>query len=199
MFARLPKNIALKEILSVDMNFALGMASSSFPNLISTTPNDLAFRRDRQQRNNTIYLFYRLRYIQIRLLILISIKPVTHFWTIPHHSIYVWAWFSTTGGVGSICRVDNFPSKIIEVFSDEFGPEFLAEFKIVNVTWMEKHHASRTHCRSGSVAKIMLRQIRGRKVSEMFGHFESYIIAYLRFNWYVLLHHCGSSLRLHKL
>ncbi|KAK4037865.1 hypothetical protein OUZ56_029891 [Daphnia magna] len=53
------------------------------------------------------------------------------------HSIHVWAWFSTTGGVGSICRVANFPSEIIEVFSDEFGPEWLTEFKIVNVTYMD--------------------------------------------------------------
>ncbi|KZS10223.1 Uncharacterized protein APZ42_025342 [Daphnia magna] len=54
------------------------------------------------------------------------------------HSLHVWAWFSTTGGIGSICRVDSFPSKIIEVFNDEFSPEQLTDFKINSVTFMDE-------------------------------------------------------------
>ncbi|KAI9551039.1 hypothetical protein GHT06_006058 [Daphnia sinensis] len=53
------------------------------------------------------------------------------------HSLHVWAWFSTTGGVGSICRVDNFPIEIIEVFNEEFGAELMTENKIHNITYTD--------------------------------------------------------------
>ncbi|KAK4009228.1 hypothetical protein OUZ56_018343 [Daphnia magna] len=111
------------------------MASSSFPNLISTTPSDLASRRDRQQWNNTIFTDSATFSIHQAGHIFLDNSPCKVKKT--KHSIYVWAWFSTTGGVGSICRVDNFPSEIIEVFSDEFCPELLTEFKIVNVTYLD--------------------------------------------------------------